>query len=111
MRVAYEEIFGAVLCGTPFKDEAQVIATANDSEYGLAGAVWTQDINQALRVARRVETGRMWVNAYHEIPARAACGGYKKSGLGRETHKSMLEAYSQKKNMDVSLNEAPLGLF
>lgn len=111
MRVAYEEIFGPVLCVIPFKDEAEVIAMANDSEYGLAGAVWTQDINRALRVARAVETGRMWVNTYHEIPAHAPFGGYKKSGLGRETHKSMLEAYSQKKNIYVSLNEAPLGLF
>jgi acyl-CoA reductase-like NAD-dependent aldehyde dehydrogenase len=111
MRVAYEEIFGPVLCVIPFTDEAEVIAFANDSEYGLAGAVWTQDINRALRVARAVETGRMWVNTYHEIPAHAPFGGYKKSGIGRETHKSMLEAYSQKKNIYVSLNEAPLGLF
>lgn len=111
MRVAYEEIFGPVLCVIPFKDEAEVIAMANDSEYGLAGAVWTQDINRALRVARAVETGRIWVNTYHELPAHAPFGGYKKSGLGRETHKSMLEAYSQKKNIYVSLNEAPHGLF
>ncbi|MFS8978906.1 aldehyde dehydrogenase family protein [Cupriavidus necator] len=111
MRVAYEEIFGPVLCVIPFKDEAEVIAMANDSEYGLAGGIWTQDINRALRVARAVETGRMWVNTYHDIPAHAPFGGYKKSGLGRETHKSMLEAYSQKKNILVSLNEATLGLF
>jgi acyl-CoA reductase-like NAD-dependent aldehyde dehydrogenase len=111
MRVAYEEIFGPVLCVIPFKDEAEVIAMANDSEYGLAGAVWTQDINRALRVSRAVETGRMWVNTYHEIPAHAPFGGYKKSGLGRETHKSILEAYTQKKNVYISLNEAPLGLF
>lgn len=111
MRVAIEEIFGPVLCVIPFKDEAEVIAMANDSEYGLAGAVWTQDINRALRVARAVETGRMWVNTYHDIPAHAPFGGYKKSGLGRETHKSMLEAYSQKKNIYVSLNEATHGVF
>lgn len=111
MRVAYEEIFGPVLCVIPFKDEAEVIALANNSDYGLAGAVWTQDINRAIRVARAVETGRMWVNTYHEIPAHAPFGGYKKSGLGRETHKSMLDAYSQKKNIYISLNEAALGLF
>jgi len=111
MRVAYEEIFGPVLCVIPFKDEAEVIAMANDSEYGLAGGVWTQDLNRALRVARAVETGRMWVNTYHDIPAHAPFGGYKKSGLGRETHKSMLEAYSQKKNILVSLSETPHGLF
>ncbi|MBW4818402.1 aldehyde dehydrogenase family protein [Rhodococcus qingshengii] len=111
MRVASEEIFGPVLCVIPFKDEAEVIALANDSEYGLAGAVWTQDINRALRVSRAVETGRMWVNTYHDIPAHAPFGGYKKSGLGRETHKSMLDAYTQKKNIYVSLDEAPLGVF
>ncbi|CAD2260841.1 Putative aldehyde dehydrogenase AldA [Stutzerimonas stutzeri] len=111
MRVAYEEIFGPVLCVIPFKDEAEVIAMANDSDYGLAGAVWTQDINRALRVARAVETGRMWVNTYHDIPAHAPFGGYKKSGLGRETHKSILDAYSQKKNILVSLKEAAHGLF
>lgn len=111
MRVAYEEIFGPVLCVIPFKDEAEVISMANDSEYGLAGAVWTQDINRAIRVARAIETGRMWVNTFHEIPAHAPFGGYKKSGLGRETHKSMLEAYSQKKNIYISLKENTFGLF
>jgi aldehyde dehydrogenase (NAD+) len=111
MRVAYEEIFGPVLCVIPFKDEAEVIAMANDSEYGLAGAVWTQDINRAIRVARAIETGRIWVNTFHEIPAHAPFGGYKKSGLGRETHKSMLEAYSQKKNIYISLKESTFGLF
>ncbi|MCY1556547.1 Long-chain-aldehyde dehydrogenase [compost metagenome] len=64
-----------------------------------------------MRVARAVETGRMWVNTYHDIPAHAPFGGYKKSGLGRETHKSILEAYSQKKNILVSLKEAAHGLF
>jgi acyl-CoA reductase-like NAD-dependent aldehyde dehydrogenase len=111
MRVAYEEIFGPVLCVIPFKDEAEVIAMANDSEYGLAGAVWTQDINRAMRVARAIETGRMWVNTFHEIPAHAPFGGYKKSGLGRETHKSMLEAYSQKKNIYISLKDSTFNLF
>ncbi|WP_309566875.1 aldehyde dehydrogenase family protein [Methylobacillus flagellatus] len=111
MRVAYEEIFGPVLCVIPFRDESEVIAMANDSDYGLAGAVWTQDINRALRVARAIETGRIWINTFHEIPAHAPFGGYKKSGLGRETHKSMLEAYSQKKNIYISLKENTFGLF
>lgn len=111
MRVASEEIFGPVLVVIPFKDEDEVIALANDSEYGLAGTVWTQDINRALRVARAVETGRMWVNTAHEIPAHAPFGGYKKSGLGREAYKSMLDAYTHKKNIYVSMNEAPRGLF
>lgn len=94
---------------SPAEDE--VVALANASDYGLAGAVWTQDINRAIRVARAIETGRMWVNTYHDIPAHAPFGGYKKSGLGRETHKSMLDAYSEKKNIYISLNEAPFGVF
>ena len=97
MKVAQEEIFGPVVVVIPFEDEAQVIEMANASDYGLAGAVWTQDINRAVRVARAVETGRMWVNTYHELPAHAPFGGYKKSGIGRETHKSMLDAYTEKK--------------
>ncbi|USD20860.1 aldehyde dehydrogenase family protein [Microbulbifer variabilis] len=111
MKVAQEEIFGPVVVVIPFSSEEEVIAMANQSDYGLAGAVWTQDINRALRVARAVETGRMWVNTYHELPAHAPFGGYKKSGIGRETHKSMIDAYTQKKNIFISLNEKPYGLF
>lgn len=111
MQVAREEIFGPVVCVLPFKDEAEVIALANDSDYGLAGAVWTQNINRAIRVARAVETGKMWVNTYHEIPAHSPFGGYKQSGLGREAHKSMLNAYSQKKNIYINLSEKTLGMF
>lgn len=105
MRVAREEIFGPVLCVIPFDNEDEVIEMANDSEYGLGGGVWTQDINRALRVAIAVRTGRMWVNTYHELPAHAPFGGYKKSGLGRETHKMMLDAYSQVKNIFISMKE------
>lgn len=111
MRIAQEEIFGPVVTVLPFNDEDEVVALANASDYGLAGAVWTQDINRAIRVARAIETGRMWVSTYHDIPAHAPFGGYKKSGLGRETHKSMLDAYSEKKNIYISLNEAPFGVF
>ena len=91
--------------------EDEVIRLANQSEYGLGGAVWTKDINRAFRVARGVETGRMWVNNYNNLPARAPLGGYKKSGIGRETHKMMLEHYSQKKNIFLSLSEQKLGLY
>lgn len=111
MKVAREEIFGPVVCVFPFKDEAEVIALANDSDYGLAGGVWTQDINRAVRVARAVQTGKMWVNTYHEIPAHTPFGGYKQSGLGREAHKSMLNAYSQKKNIYINLGEKSRGLY
>ncbi|GGP72037.1 aldehyde dehydrogenase family protein [Shewanella algicola] len=111
MRVSQEEIFGPVVIVIPFSTEDEVISAANESEYGLAGGVWTQDINRALRVARGVETGRMWVNTYHELPAHAPFGGYKKSGIGRETHKSIMDAYTQKKNILISLNEKPMGMY
>lgn len=111
MRVAQEEIFGPVVCFIKFKDEDEVIAMANDSEYGLGGAVWTKDINRALRVARGVETGRMWINNYNNLPAHAPFGGYKKSGIGRETHKMMLDHYTQKKNIFISMTERKIGLY
>lgn len=111
MRVAQEEIFGPVVAVIKFKDEAEVIKMANDSEYGLGGAVWTKDINRAFRVARAVETGRMWINQYNNLPAHTPFGGYKKSGIGRETHKMMLDHYSQKKNIFISLSESKLGFY
>ncbi len=111
MRVAQEEIFGPVACILKFKDEQDVIEMANDSEYGLGGAVWTRDINRAIRVARAVETGRMWVNTYNSIPEGAPFGGYKTSGIGRETHKVILEHYTQMKNIMINLSEAPTGFY
>lgn len=110
-RVAQEEIFGPVACFIKFKNEEEVVQMANDSDYGLGGAVWTKDINRALRVARAVETGRMWINNYNNLPAHAPFGGYKKSGIGRETHKMMLEHYTQKKNIFISLSEDKVGLY
>ncbi|MDK2991768.1 MAG: aldehyde dehydrogenase [Clostridiales bacterium] len=111
MRVAQEEIFGPVVCFIRFKDEDEVIKMANDSEYGLGGAVWTKDLNRAFRVARAVETGRMWVNNYNNLPAHAPFGGYKKSGIGRETHKVILEHYTQMKNIFISFTENKAGLY
>jgi aldehyde dehydrogenase (NAD+) len=111
MRVAREEIFGPVAAVIKFSTEEEVIAMANDSEYGLGGAVWTRDINRALRVAGAVETGRMWINNYNNLPAHSPFGGYKKSGIGRETHKVMLSHYTQMKNIFISLSEAPMGLY
>lgn len=111
MRVAQEEIFGPVAVIIKFKTEEEVINMANDSIYGLGGAVWTQDINRALRVAQKINTGRMWVNCYNAIPAGAPFGGYKQSGIGRETHKVMLDHYTQQKNIMINLNEKPLGLY
>lgn len=111
MRVAQEEIFGPVACVIKFKTEEEVVAMANDSTYGLGGAVWTQDITRALRVARNIETGRMWVNTYNQIPEGAPFGGYKQSGIGRENDKAILDAYSQTKNIMINLSEAPSGFY
>jgi acyl-CoA reductase-like NAD-dependent aldehyde dehydrogenase len=111
MRVAQEEIFGPVAVIIKFKTEDEVIKLANDSVYGLGGAVWTRDINRAIRVSRAIETGRMWVNTYNSIPAGAPFGGYKKSGIGRETHKVILEHYTQMKNIMINLSESPSGFY
>lgn len=109
MRVAQEEIFGPVACFIKFKDEDEVIRMANDNEYGLVGAVWTRDINRALRVARGVETGRMYINSYSGATAHVPFGGYKKSGIGRENHKMTLDHYTQKKNIVVHMSESKVG--
>ncbi|WP_303858193.1 aldehyde dehydrogenase family protein [Aminicella lysinilytica] len=111
MRVAQEEIFGPVAVVIKFKDEDDVIRMANDSTYGLGGAVWTRDINRAIRVSRGIETGRMWVNTYNAIPEGAPFGGYKESGIGRETHKVILEHYTQMKNIMINLSEDPSGFY
>lgn len=111
MRVAQEEIFGPVACIIKFKDEDEVIKMANDSPYGLGGAVWTKDINRAIRVSRAIETGRMWVNTYNQIPEGSPFGGYKESGVGRETHKVILDHYTQMKNIMINLSETPTGFY
>jgi aldehyde dehydrogenase len=111
MRVFQEEIFGPVLAVTTFTDEADALAIANDTRYGLGAGVWTRDANRAYRMGRAIQAGRVWVNCYHQYPAGAAFGGYKVSGIGRENHKMMLEHYSQTKNLLVSYGTKPLGLF
>ena len=111
MRVAQEEIFGPVACILKFRDEDEVIRIANDNAYGLGGAVWTRDLSRAIRVSRGIETGRMWVNTYNQIPEGSPFGGYKESGIGRETHKVILEHYTQMKNIMINLSEAPSGFY
>ena len=111
MRVFQEEIFGPVVAVTTFRDEAEALAIANDSEFGLGAGLWTRDINRAYRMGRAIQAGRVWTNCYHLYPAHAAFGGYKKSGVGRETHKMMLNHYQQTKNLLVSYDTRPLGFF
>jgi aldehyde dehydrogenase len=111
MRIFQEEIFGPVLAVTTFKDEAEAIEIANDTLYGLGAGVWTRDGNTAYRLGRAIQAGRVWTNCYHAYPAHAAFGGYKSSGIGRETHKMMLDHYQQTKNLLVSYNPNKLGFF
>ncbi|HRG65147.1 MAG TPA: aldehyde dehydrogenase family protein, partial [Saprospiraceae bacterium] len=111
MRIFQEEIFGPVVCIATFKDEAEAIAIANDTLYGLGAGVWTRDMHTAYKVSRAIQAGRVWVNCYHAYPAHAPFGGYKKSGIGRETHKMMLNHYRQTKNMLISYNKSKLGFF
>lgn len=111
MRVFQEEIFGPVVCVTTFKDEAEAIEIANDTLYGLGAGVWTRDTHQAYQISRAIKAGRVWVNCYHNYPAHAPFGGYKKSGIGRENHKMMLDHYRQTKNMLISYDKKALGFF
>ena len=111
MRIFQEEIFGPVVSVTTFKDDAEALAIANDTNYGLGAGVWTRDGTRAYRMGRAIKAGRVWTNCYHAYPAHAAFGGYKQSGIGRETHKMMLDHYQQTKNMLVSYSPKKLGFF
>ena len=111
MRVFQEEIFGPVVSVTTFKDDAEALAIANDTLYGLGAGVWSRDANRCYRFGRGIQAGRVWVNCYHAYPAHAAFGGYKQSGIGRENHRMMLDHYQQTKNMLVSYSPDKLGFF
>ncbi|MBU8899353.1 aldehyde dehydrogenase [Corallococcus sp. H22C18031201] len=111
MRVFQEEIFGPVVSVAKFKDAQDALALANDTLYGLGAGVWTRDTHTAYRMGRAIQAGRVWVNCYHLYPAHAAFGGYKQSGIGRETHHMMLNHYQQTKNMLVSYDPKPMGFF
>ncbi|MHD0396688.1 aldehyde dehydrogenase family protein [Staphylococcus simulans] len=110
-KLAQEEIFGPVLTVIKVKDEDEAIEVANDSEYGLAGGVFSENINRALKVAREVRTGRVWVNTYNQVPEGAPFGGYKKSGIGRETYKEAIQNYQQVKNIYIDTSNQTKGLY
>jgi aldehyde dehydrogenase len=111
MRIFQEEIFGPVVSVTKFKDEDEALSIANDTLYGLGAGVWTRNGTRAYRFGRAIQAGRVWTNCYHAYPAHAAFGGYKQSGIGRETHKMMLDHYQQTKNLLVSYSAKALGFF
>ena len=111
MRIFQEEIFGPVVSVCTFKDEEEALAIANDTLYGLGAGVWSRDANRCYRFGRGIQAGRVWTNCYHAYPAHAAFGGYKQSGIGRETHSMMLDHYQQTKNMLVSYSPKKLGFF
>ncbi|MBL9105727.1 MAG: aldehyde dehydrogenase [Myxococcales bacterium] len=111
MRIFQEEIFGPVVAVTAFDDFDDAIRIANDTLYGLGAGVWTRDTRQAFRAGRAIQAGRVWTNCYHLYPAHAAFGGYKQSGIGRETHRMMLDHYQQTKNLLVSYDPKPMGFF
>ncbi len=111
MRIFQEEIFGPVVAVTTFKDDADALHLANDTLYGLGAGVWTRDGSRAYRFGRGIKAGRVWTNCYHLYPAHAAFGGYKQSGIGRETHSMMLDHYQQTKNLLVSYSPKALGFF
>jgi aldehyde dehydrogenase len=111
MRIFQEEIFGPVVAVTKFRTTEEALELANDTLYGLGAGVWTRDQNTAYRLGRGIQAGRVWVNCYHAYPAHSAFGGYKQSGIGRETHKMMLDHYQQTKNLLVSYSPKALGFF
>ena len=111
MRIFQEEIFGPVVSVATFADYDDAISIANDTLYGLGAGVWSRSGNTAYRAGRAIQAGRVWVNNYHAYPAHAAFGGYKSSGIGRETHLMMLDHYQQTKNLLVSYSEDAMGLF
>ncbi len=111
MRIAQEEIFGPVLVVIPFDAEEEAIKIANDTIYGLAGAVWTKDVTRAMRVIKKIRAGITWVNTYHPTYSEAPWGGFKQSGIGRELGTYGLDEYSELKQINIDLTDKPLGVY
>ena len=103
LRIAREEIFGPVMAVLPFADVDEVVALANDTEYGLAAAIWTRDIGLALRTAKAVRAGVVWINDSQPAPSETMWGGYKQSGIGRELGPYALDAYLETKQIYINL--------
>lgn len=111
MRIVQEEIFGPVLAVLPFEDEADAVRLANDSVFGLAGGVFTNDGARGLRVIKKLRAGITWINAYHPTYNEAPWGGYKQSGMGRELGSYGLDAYTEVKQININLAPGPVGWF
>ena len=111
MRVAQEEIFGPVVCVIPFDTEEEAVNLANATEFGLAGAIWTNDVGRAHRVAHQLEIGVIWINDHHRIDPASPWGGFKMSGIGRENGVEAYHEYTQTQNIIVNLSEEPFDWF
>lgn len=111
MRIAREEIFGPILVVIPFDTEEEAIRIANDTEYGLSGAVWTKSVTRAHRVTSQMRAGILWVNHYHPTYNEMPWGGYKQSGSGRELGLYGIESYLEIKQVNINLDETPIGWY
>jgi aldehyde dehydrogenase (NAD+) len=107
MRIAREEVFGPILAVIKFKDEADAIRIANDTRFGLAAAVWTQNVHRAHRVAHQLRAGTVWINAYRVVSYATPFGGYKESGIGRENGMDAIREYTETKSVYVELTGEP----